>query len=474
MTNFKHLYLSASFFLIILFFQINLIADNKGKFSTSSNDDCLACHSDNTLTMERNGKQRSLFVDEKILAASPHKKLECVSCHAGFNPEEMPHKENIQPIDCMTCHKDAKIRHLFHPQMFYAKPLAEGKDVSCRLCHGTHDAKPFKNIGRTNSIAVCAKCHTVQNGDFYYSAHGYGNGANEKPGCITCHKEQITTGSYGTDKVRLKSAQQNLCLSCHNNITAVTSRFAFNKKFISNADSSTHSRLIKGGNGEAASCVDCHGSHKIKNKEDQASNVYAGNIPNTCGGCHKDIKADYSASIHYDAFTKKVKDAPVCSSCHNEHETAEVKTEKICAGCHQPVEISPDYALSNNKTKVSKNNYHGIEVKDNKVTVSNCASCHGPHKIINSKDAGSAVNKKNLQATCGKCHPGAETDFVSGTIHKVADKPVKPVEKKEEPSTSTGGSTFLLVAFIVVGIGLIIGFLYIRRKKKSDTSRNDK
>lgn len=474
MTNFKPLNLSVWLFTILLVFQISLVAGNPGKFSTSSNDDCLACHSDNTLSMERNGKQRSLFVDEKILSGSPHKKLECVSCHVGFNPEEMPHKENIQPIDCMTCHKDAKIRHLFHPQMFRATPNSEGKDVSCKSCHGTHYAKPYKNIGRSNSIAVCAKCHTSQNGEFSNSSHGSGIGANEKPGCISCHREQITIGSYGSDKVRLKSSQMNLCLSCHNNVTAVTSRFAMNKKFISNADSSTHSLLIKGGNGEAASCVDCHGSHKIKNKDDQASNVFAGNIPNTCGSCHKDIKADYSASVHFEAFNKKVKDAPVCSSCHNEHATAKVNSEKICAGCHKPVEIAPDFALSNNKTKVFKNTYHGIEVKDGKVTVSNCSSCHGPHKIINSKDAASSVNKKNLQATCGKCHPGAETDFASGSIHKVADKPLKPVEKKEEAPSTLDSSTILLVAFIVMGIGLIIGFFYIRRKKKVDISQDDK
>ena len=35
-----------------------------------SNDDCLMCHSDNTLTMEKKGKEISLFVDENIFKSS--------------------------------------------------------------------------------------------------------------------------------------------------------------------------------------------------------------------------------------------------------------------------------------------------------------------------------------------------------------------------------------------------------------------
>ncbi|MCK7528204.1 MAG: cytochrome c3 family protein [Ignavibacteriales bacterium] len=52
-----------------------------------SNDDCLMCHSDNELTMEKKGKEISLFVDEDVFKGSAHSKLSCVSCHKGFDPE---------------------------------------------------------------------------------------------------------------------------------------------------------------------------------------------------------------------------------------------------------------------------------------------------------------------------------------------------------------------------------------------------
>src|ERR1035437_3435523 len=87
------------------------------KLNAQTNDDCLTCHSDNKFTMTKNGKEISIYVDSKILGGSAHKNLSCIACHVGFNPDEVPHKENIKPIDCKSCHKDAPLKHQFHPDM---------------------------------------------------------------------------------------------------------------------------------------------------------------------------------------------------------------------------------------------------------------------------------------------------------------------------------------------------------------------
>ncbi len=48
--------------------------------------DCLACHSDPTLTMDVNGKKVSLYVDPAEAAASIHGTMfTCVDCH-GSSP----------------------------------------------------------------------------------------------------------------------------------------------------------------------------------------------------------------------------------------------------------------------------------------------------------------------------------------------------------------------------------------------------
>ena len=95
-----------------------------------SKADCLACHSDSSLSGERGGKQVSLFVDEHALAGSPHKKLVCVACHAGFKADDIPHKENIEPLNCLKCHTNAPLKHTFHPQLAEAIRSHQEPDVS--------------------------------------------------------------------------------------------------------------------------------------------------------------------------------------------------------------------------------------------------------------------------------------------------------------------------------------------------------
>src|SRR5271165_1827504 len=56
---------------------LSLRAEHKLK-----DQDCLTCHSDNTLTKDVNGKQASLFVDEAKLKHSIHGGMfACVDCH---------------------------------------------------------------------------------------------------------------------------------------------------------------------------------------------------------------------------------------------------------------------------------------------------------------------------------------------------------------------------------------------------------
>ena len=55
-----------------------------------SNADCLACHSDPSMTKDENGKQVSLAVDEKKYGASIHGQMfQCVDCHTDI--KDVPH-----------------------------------------------------------------------------------------------------------------------------------------------------------------------------------------------------------------------------------------------------------------------------------------------------------------------------------------------------------------------------------------------
>src|ERR1035437_7713379 len=144
------------------------------KVHPQTNDDCLACHSDNKMTMTKNGKEVPIYVDSKILGGSAHKNISCISCHVGFNPDEVPHKEKIQPIDCKSCHKDAPLKHQFHPDMM-KKVSVMGQETDCKKCHGTHDiiSPKLKNskFNKANIVQACGNCHTSNRDKFEKSAH---------------------------------------------------------------------------------------------------------------------------------------------------------------------------------------------------------------------------------------------------------------------------------------------------------------
>lgn len=76
--------------------------------AAADNDLCLECHSDPDLTAERQGREISIFVDQKRFQSSVHHALECVDCHMDADVDEFPHPENLDKISCGMCHDEAE------------------------------------------------------------------------------------------------------------------------------------------------------------------------------------------------------------------------------------------------------------------------------------------------------------------------------------------------------------------------------
>ncbi|RPI74341.1 MAG: cytochrome B, partial [Ignavibacteriales bacterium] len=302
-----------------------LFAGTFNGLKAQSNDDCLMCHEDESLTMEKKGREISLFVNPTVLNNSTHKNLNCVSCHVGFDPEEFPHKENIQPIDCKLCHKDAPTKHPFHPQMLRAVGSNGTRDVSCKNCHGTHDVKsPQTKESKwhaSNLISSCGSCHKNEKEIYTSSQHyiGLTGGVKGTPDCITCHQNPIVTDTQGTDTLKVKIAQEKLCLSCHLDDPQIRARTSPSAGFITAYEHSIHGSELMKGNSKVANCVNCHTSHDVEPGSNSTSTVNKLNIPETCGQCHKDISEEYSESIHGVSLMKGNMDSPACVDCHGEH-----------------------------------------------------------------------------------------------------------------------------------------------------------
>ncbi len=92
---------------------------------------------------------------------------------------------------------------------------------------------------------------------------------------------------------------------------------------------------------------------------------------------------------------------------------------QVCAPCHSSVRLNEKYGMAAERYRTFEDSYHGLASRGGEVQVANCASCHGYHNIKPSSDPTSTINKANLAATCGKCHPGANDNFAKGSVHVI-------------------------------------------------------
>jgi cytochrome b subunit of formate dehydrogenase len=225
------------------------------------------------------------------------------------------------------------------------------------------------------------------------------------------------------------------------------------------------------GNGKAANCVDCHGSHSMKKPTDPASSVNKLNIPQTCSKCHTSITEQYRASVHGKALAQGVAAAPVCTDCHGEHNilahtnpespvAARNISSRVCSPCHSSVKLSEKFGLRSDRFQSYEDSYHGLASRAGDVEVANCASCHGVHDIRPSSDPLSTVNKNNLAKTCGKCHKGANENFSKGSVHVIA------TARHDEVLYYVSNAYIILIIVLIGGMFLHNLLDFIKKSRK--------
>lgn len=273
------------------------------------------------------------------------------------------------------------------------------------------DAAKSQTTTATESAApdneLCLTCHTEMAGKL--KGHAHANVA-----CSTCHVKH-------EEYPHPADIPKPVCANCHVSIANDYSR-------------SEHAQQVKAGNGAAPECGTCHGTaHELTNPK---TAEFRAKIPDTCGGCHIEVLEQYRQSIHGQAISRGMIQAPVCTDCHGEH--AIIKPDnaassvnaahirETCAGCHNDVRLSRRFALPRDRVMSFDASYHGLASKTGSQTVANCASCHGVHNILPSSDPRSTVNAKNLAATCGKCHNGASSKYAMGRVHLMAGESTEP------------------------------------------------
>jgi len=165
------------------------------------------------------------------------------------------------------------------------------------------------------------------------------------------------------------------------------------------------------------SCTDCHGDIKVLPHPARLKRV-------DCAGCHSEVAATYAKSRHIVTVLRKpVANGPACVDCHGAHDvpkrtlsTSPVYYRNLAATCER---CHANRAAVGNRnigipeaTRMYDRGVHNQAIMVKGLNKSaNCADCHGAHDMKDRTDPASSTNKRNLPATCGKCHYGVFTIY---------------------------------------------------------------
>jgi cytochrome b subunit of formate dehydrogenase len=365
-----------------------------------ANKDCLECHSELADSRTVNGKTLPLeLFKTNRFEKSIHAGLNCLDCHRGVTSLE--HDGKLPEPTCMGCHpssqgheKAAKdystgIHGLSH--MMGASGAA-----SCWDCHGSHDIVPVKNLEspvfKFNQPKTCAACHS-------------------NPGL--------------TEEYQMRSPE-------------VASNYM---------DSIHGQKLLKQGLIVAPSCADCHGAHDIKRAVDRDAPINKANVAKTCGKCHFGVEETYMKSVHGQLLATGDMNGPVCTDCHSAHRVEvpasghfKVSSDERCGRCHE------DMLARYRET------YHGKAMALGKAQdaadVAACYDCHGHHDVLPHTNPDSHLSKKNIVATCQKCHPNANPSFAAYDPH------ANPHDRKANPVLH---AVFVMMTALLVGVFVLFG-----------------
>ncbi len=360
---------------------------------TQTNSECFDCHDDPELTTERGGREVSLYIDPLRYQRSAHGRQQCVDCHQRFDPDALPHRPRIPPVNCGDCHQEVA-------RVFAGSPHA--RELRCGSCHRNLHAPEKRSV----LIRRCGDCHERAFRVVEASIHGrVPNG----PSCGDCHSPH-----------QAKTVDTPRCLSCHGKKEFVhTSVYHKSLEFILRYRESIHAAVIE--------CADCHGGHRIYPADSLQSRVHRQNIGRTCAACHEAEAAEFVHSEHGKALAEGFVGAPTCTDCHGEHNIHQITDSRspvsreheieVCLDCHLD---SPEVTRRMTHSKAFIADYtrsiHGRVFQQGKTEVAICSDCHTAHSERKASDPSSTVYKFNIPKTCGRCHESVVTPYTA-SIH---------------------------------------------------------
>ncbi len=336
----------------------------------SANADCLSCHADPTLSMDRGGETVSLFVDEAVHDSSAHAETACAQCHTDVTPSLTRSCETIETkVDCSICHAEQVTEYTGG---IHGSLVSQGDPdaPTCLDCHGNHDilkkTVPASPTFARNVPNLCANCHRA--------------------------------GQQAA--IRIESQIDDI--------------------FNSYLDSIHGKGLVKSGLLVTATCADCHTAHGERPPTDEQSSVHHDNIADTCGSCHHGIEETFRTSIHFSSEADREHRLPSCDDCHSSHTISRTDQQDFrfrmmdqCGRCHET------------EAETFFDTFHGKVSRLGSAGAAKCYDCHGTHDILPASDPASTLGRDRVVDTCGNCHAGSHKRFAGYLTHATHHDPDK-------------------------------------------------
>lgn len=238
---------------------------------------------------------------------------------------------------CMICHLGSDDLEVVEPAARWPSDVHFAAGLTCTGCHGGDARATEVTVAHAGMVAAPSRDRIPAM-------------------CGRCHANQEFMRSYDPD-IRIDQVE-----------AYYTSR---------------HGELLRLGDGNVATCVDCHDTHGIRSASTTNSPIYPANVPETCGACHADEQRmagydiptdqleEYRSSVHWSTLEDQGDlSAPVCNDCHGNHGAippGHSAVGRVCAECH--FQIGEYFAMSAHDSV-----FVGLDRPG-------CATCHSNHAI---------------------------------------------------------------------------------------------
>jgi hypothetical protein len=221
----------------------------------------------------------------------------------------------------------------------------------------------------------------------------------------------VSVGATGT-RVAAQGSPAVDCAKCHSN------RDFLQGKGGPGRDSALYvtPAVLQNTAHQSLRCTDCHRGFDAGYPHTSAA------IVAPCQTCHEREGQDWQASIHAtNAETQG--DAPTCVGCHGSHMVYRMNDPRsaiyplnvaaLCGRCHGDARIIGKYFAGPEKLQARiaavqfPKSVHGAALtRDGLIVSATCPDCHRAHKILPADSPESSVNRATIPATCGTCHAG--------------------------------------------------------------------